>query len=113
MDNFFPFKIGLPYDLIPRFREIDNESWYEADLEITSPSTGVIKVYGMFDNVWGGRGCWRRDVPIDGIAAHTDEPIKLRAIALAQAIVEEEDRRAIHARVCAHAKAILATLPTA
>lgn len=113
MENFFPFKIGLPYDLIPRFREIDNESWYEADLEITSPSTGVIKVYGMFDNVWGGRGQWKRDVPIDGIEEFTREAIQRRAEILAECLVEEEDRRALNARIAAHKSAILSTLPTA
>lgn len=64
MNNIFPFTIGLPHDMIAVFREHDDDTWYEADVVVTSKTSATFRVYGMFDNVWGGRGRHLRDVVV-------------------------------------------------
>lgn len=96
-EPFFPFTIGLPYRLIPRFRELDSETWFEADLVVTSKDSGVIKVYDIFCDVSGGRGEHLRDVPISGIGKDIAREIDARALHLANVEMVAQDR-ALHAR---------------
>ena len=91
--KFFPFTIELPEKLVPNFRKLDDGRWFEADLVVTSPSAGVIKVYDIRDAFRGGRGEHLRDVPITGIESALVEVIKWRARELAADQIEDEERR--------------------
>lgn len=111
-EPFFPFTIGLPYRLIPRFRELDNETWFEADLVVTSKDSGIIRVYGMFCNLRGGRGKHLRDVPISGIGNDVSLAIDARAIYLANVEMAKRDREIQDRRRDAIVSRIMAEIET-
>jgi len=107
MSSIFPFVIRLPHDLIPEFRKVDKETWYEADLKVTSPDSATVIVYDMLDMCRGGRGKHNLDVCLVGIKDKLRKHIEDTAMRAAFDVVEREDMIAFNRRVVAVKSKIL------
>lgn len=109
-EPFFPFTIGLPANLVSKFRKVDNETWFEADLEVTSASTGVVHVYGMYDSYRGGRGRHLRDVTLLDIGNELGPHIARQASVVAERQIAMEDDAELKARIQSRALSIMEKL---
>jgi len=109
--KIFPFTVGFPYSLMEQFRKADNGgSWFEADLRILSPNSANVVVYGMFDNIWGGRGSKLREVPLFGIEEQLKPYILGRIKLMAEAEIDRQDAEERRSRLNMEASKIADSL---
>lgn len=107
----FPFPVGNSCKtkrLWIKHREklAPNQTWYEVDILVESPTKVVFNVYGMKDFVHGGRGTQIGSFVSDVDKKDTSEWIAYRLIQMAheERIQEEED--AYRADIARRAKAL-------
>ncbi|WP_028753677.1 hypothetical protein [Rhizobium leucaenae] len=85
VEEFFPFKIGMPANLRKVFLQHNRGLWFEVDVTIHSTTRATFHVYGMFDSVWGGRGERLRDMEVsEGLYGLLVPHIQERALRLAE-----------------------------